>query len=117
MIYVVKCYNCEQEFKVKRGETGADMICPHCGTSNSIRDVIGRIEDASEKVDPDVQAIKSFDIEQHPVVYDWSEETRSRRYRNKTSLFEFLENASPGEITSSFIVIVLFIIVIILGEL
>lgn len=117
MIYVVKCYNCEHEFKVKRGETGADMICPECGTANNIRDVIERIEDASEKVDPDVQAIKSFDIEQHPVIYDWSEETRGRRYRNKTSLFEFLENASPGEITSSFIVIVLCIIALILMEL
>ena len=117
MIYVVKCYSCEHEFKVKRGETGADMICPECGTANNIRDVVERIEDASEKVDSDVQAIKSFDIEQHPVVDDWSGETRSRRYRNKTSLFEFLENASPGEITSSFIVIVLCIIGLILMEL
>ena len=116
MIYVVKCYSCEHEFQVKRGETGADMICPECGATNNIRDVIERIED-EKTIDPDLQAIKSFDIEQHPVVDDWSGETRSRRYRNKTSLFEFLENASPGEITSSFIVIVLCIIALILMEL
>ena len=45
MIYVVKCFYCEHEFKVKRGETGADMMCPECGKANSIRDVIKRIED------------------------------------------------------------------------
>lgn len=117
MIYVVKCYSCEQEFKVKRGETGADMICPECGTVNSIRDVIERIEDEVQKVDSDMEAIKKFDMAMHPVVDDWSGETRSRRYRNKSSLFEFLENASPGEITSSFIVIVLCIIALILMEL
>ena len=62
MIYVVKCFYCEHEFKVKRGETGADMMCPHCGTTNNIRDVIERIEDESGKVDYDMQAIKNFEF-------------------------------------------------------
>lgn len=116
MIYVVKCYSCEHEFKVKRGETGADMICPECGTTNNIRDVIERIEDDSKKVDPDVQAIKSFDIEKHPVIDEWDEGT-NRRYRDEESLFEFLENASLGEIAGKFLLFLLLIIVIMLGEL
>ena len=116
MIYVVKCYSCEHEFQVKRGETGADMICPECGTANNIRDVVEGIEDASEKVDPDVQAIKSFDIEKHPVIGEWDEGT-NRRYRDEESLFEFLENASPGEIAGKFLLFLLLIILIILGKL
>ena len=69
MIYVVKCYSCEQEFQVKRGETGADMICPECGTANNIRDVIERIEE-EKTIDPDLQAIKDFDMSKHPVITD-----------------------------------------------
>lgn len=75
MIYVVKCFYCEHEFKVKRGETGADMMCPECGKANSIRDVIERIED-EKTVDPDLQAIKDFDISEHPLLIDLSEEER-----------------------------------------
>ncbi len=75
MIYVVKCFYCEHEFKVKRGETGADMMCPECGKANSIRDVIERIED-EKTVDPDLQAIKDFDISEHPLINDLSEEER-----------------------------------------
>ena len=77
MIYVVKCYNCEQEFRVKRGETGADMICPECGAINNIRDVIERIED-EKTIDPDLQAIKDFDISEHPLLNDLSEEERMK---------------------------------------
>ena len=73
MIYVVKCFYCEHEFKVKRGETGADMMCPECGKANSIRDVIERIED-EKTVDPDLQAIKDFDISEHPLLNELSEE-------------------------------------------
>ena len=73
MIYVVKCYSCEQEFKVKRGETGADMICPECGAVNNIRDVIERIEE-EKAIDPDLQAIKDFDISEHPLLNELSEE-------------------------------------------
>jgi predicted RNA-binding Zn-ribbon protein involved in translation (DUF1610 family) len=69
MIYVVKCYYCEHEFRVKRGETGADMMCPECGKANNIRDVIERIEE-EKTVDPDLQAIKDFDISKHPVIND-----------------------------------------------
>ena len=69
MIYVVKCYSCEHEFQVKRGETGADMICPECGTANNIRDVIERIEE-EKTIDPDLQAIKDFDMSEHPVIND-----------------------------------------------
>lgn len=75
MIYVVKCFYCEHEFKVKRGETRADMMCPECGKANSIRDVIERIED-EKTVDPDLQAIKDFDISEHPLLIDLSEEER-----------------------------------------
>lgn len=78
MIYVVKCYSCEQEFQVKRGETGADMICPECGTANSIRDVIERIEE-KKKVDSDLETIKRFDMAMHPVVDDYWERERRRR--------------------------------------
>lgn len=84
MIYVVKCYSCEHEFQVKRGETGADMMCPECGTANNIRDVIERIEDEKSKVDADIQAIKGFDMEQHPVddAVGWrSEEAKRRKTR------------------------------------
>ncbi|MBR6664311.1 MAG: hypothetical protein IKL22_01165 [Lachnospiraceae bacterium] len=78
MIYVVKCYSCEQEFQVKRGETGADMICPECGTANNIRDVIERIEEKKE-VDTELEAIKRFDMSMHPVVDDyWERENRRR---------------------------------------
>jgi len=69
MIYVVKCYSCEQEFQVKRGETGADMICPECGATNNIRDVIERIEE-EKTIDPDLQTIKDFDMSKHPVITD-----------------------------------------------
>ncbi len=83
MIYVVKCYNCEHEFKVKRGETGADMICPECGTANNIRDVIERIEDEPKKVDSDMQSIKDFDIDMHPVAsVDWYDIER-RKEKNR----------------------------------
>jgi len=77
MIYVVKCYSCEHEFQVKRGETGADMICPECGAINNIRDVIERIED-EKTIDPDLQAIKDFDISEHPLLNDLSEEERMK---------------------------------------
>ena len=80
MIYVVKCYSCEQEFQVKRGETGADMICPECGTANNIRDVIERIEDEVQKVDSDMEAIKKFDMAMHPVCEsaEWESEEKKR---------------------------------------
>lgn len=78
MIYVVKCYNCEQEFKVKRGETGADMMCPECGKANNIKDVIERIEE-KKKVDSDLESIKGFDMSMHPVVDDYWERERRRR--------------------------------------
>ena len=77
MIYVVKCFYCEHEFKIKRGETGADMMCPECGKANSIRDVIRRIED-KKTVDPDLQAIKGFDISEHPLLIELSEEERMK---------------------------------------
>lgn len=86
MIYLVKCYSCEQEFKVKRGETGADMICPECGTANNIRDVVERIEDEVQKVDSDMQSIKKFDMDMHPVVdnVEWkSAEKRKQEYIGK----------------------------------
>jgi len=89
MIYVVKCFYCEHEFKVKRGETGADMMCPECGKANSIRDVIERIED-EKTVDPDLQAIKDFDISKHPVIND---ETISE-YRER-ELLAVLEEMKP----------------------
>ena len=73
MKYIVKCYSCEQEFQVKRGETGADMICPECGTANNIRDIIERIEE-EKPIDPDLQAIKDFDISEHPLLIELSEE-------------------------------------------
>ena len=69
MIYVVKCYSCDQEFKVKREETGADMKCPECGNVNNIRDVIERIQD-EKTIDSDLQAIKDFDMSKHPVLTD-----------------------------------------------
>ena len=77
MIYVVKCYSCEHEFQVKRGETGADMICPECGATNNIRDVIERIED-EKTIDPDLQAIKDFDMSEHPLLNELSEEERMK---------------------------------------
>ena len=86
MIYVVKCYSCEQEFQVKRGETGADMICPECGAVNNIRDVIERIEDDVKKVDSDMEAIKKFDMSMHPVCdnVEWqSEQSRRNEYIGK----------------------------------
>ena len=78
MIYVVKCYYCEHEFRVKRGETGADMMCPECGKANSIRDVIERIEE-KKKVDSDLAAIKGFDMSMNPVVDDYWERQKRRR--------------------------------------
>lgn len=93
MIYVVKCYSCEHEFKIKRGETGADMMCPHCGTANNIRDVIERIEDEPGKVDPDMQAIKNFDMAENPVdeAVGWiSEEKRRRKNRIRSIGYLFI---------------------------
>lgn len=45
------------------------MMCPECGKANNIRDVIERIEE-EKTVDPDLQAIKDFDISKHPVIND-----------------------------------------------
>lgn len=83
MIYVVKCYSCEHEFRVKRGETGADMMCPECGTANNIRDVIERIEE-KKGIDPDVAAIKDFDMSEHPVCdgVEW-ESAEKRRWDSR----------------------------------
>ena len=67
MIYVVKCFYCEHEFKVKRGETGADIMCPECGHANSIKDVIERIDDEKKKVDSDMSAIMDFDMSKNHV--------------------------------------------------
>ncbi|MBR4085628.1 MAG: hypothetical protein IKK33_15245 [Lachnospiraceae bacterium] len=46
------------------------MMCPECGTANNIRDVIERIEDEPRKVDSDMQAIKGFDMDEHPVSHN-----------------------------------------------
>ena len=108
MIYVVKCFYCEHEFKVKRGETGADMMCPKCGKANSIRDVIKRIED-KKTVDPDLQAIKDFDISKHPVIND-----ETYRRHDEFGLFDlitWLENASAGQ-TAFFLIIVILLILL-----
>lgn len=69
MKYIVKCFHCEKNFEVKREENGADFICPDCGKVNNIRDVIERIEE-EKTIDPDLQAIKDFDISEHPVITD-----------------------------------------------
>ena len=73
MKHIVKCFCCDKEFEVKRGETGADMICPECGTANNIRDIIERIED-EKNIGPDLQAIKNFEISEHPLLNELSEE-------------------------------------------
>ena len=80
MIYVVKCFYCEHEYQVKRGETGADMICPECGKANNIKDVIERIEE-KKTVDPDLAAIKGFDMSMNPVADDYWDERKRRRER------------------------------------
>ncbi len=69
MKYIVKCFHCEKNFEVKREENGADFICPDCGKVNNIRDVIERIEE-EKAIDPDLQAIKDFDMSKHPVITD-----------------------------------------------
>ena len=115
MIYVVKCYYCEHEFRVKRGETGADMMCPECGKANSIRDVVERIEDASakKKVDSDIAEIKAFDMAQHPVIND---ETYYHR-KDETDFFERMENASTSQVIIYVVVVTLVIISAIISAL
>ncbi len=78
MIYVVKCFYCEEEFRVKRGETGADIMCPACGKANSIRNVIERIEE-EKKEDLDLQTIKGFDMTLNPVRDDYWDRVKRRR--------------------------------------
>ena len=65
------------------------MMCPECGKANNIRDVIERIEE-EKTVDPDLQAIKDFDISKHPVIND---ETISE-YRER-EFFAVLDEMKP----------------------
>ena len=93
MKYVVRCFYCDKVFVVDRDETGADMMCPHCGTANNIRDVIERIEDEPRKVDSDMQAIKGFDMAENPVdeAVGWiSEEKRRRKNRIRSIGYLFI---------------------------
>lgn len=69
MKHIVKCFCCDKEFEVKREENGAEIICPECGATNNIRDVIERIEE-EKAIDPDLQTIKDFDMSKHPVITD-----------------------------------------------
>lgn len=110
MKYVVRCFYCDKVFVVDRDETGADIICPECGKANNIKDVVERIEDtpAKEKEkDPDIEAIKAFDMAAHPVIND---ETYNRR-RNETDIIDWLENASTSQVVGGLIIVLLFIIV------
>lgn len=111
MKYVVRCFYCDKVFVVDRDKTGADIICPECGKVNNIKDVVERIEDTPTKekeVDKDIEAIKAFDMAQHPVIND-----ETYRRRDEFSLFDliaWLENASAGQTTFILIIVILLIL-------
>ena len=109
MKYVVRCFYCDKVFVVDRDETGADIICPECGEANNIKDVVERIEDTPAKkqeVDTDIEAIKAFDMAQHPVIND---ETYNNR-NDEFDLFRWLENASAEQVICVLIVVILAIV-------
>ena len=100
MKYIVKCFHCEKNFEVKREENGADFICPDCGKVNNIRDVIERIEE-EKPIDPDLQAIKDFDISEHPLLNELNEE-------------EYMKFALENKAVRIVLGIILFIIIVVI---
>ena len=115
MKYVVRCFCCDKIFVVDRAGNGTDIICPDCGSANSIKNVEQRIEDAPvkhEEVDPDLATIKSFNIHSHPIDTEESRfEKFVRKNKEQETLLDLFVDASPMK-TVLAIVGLLFMIVI-----
>lgn len=85
MKYVVKCPYCEHSYIVDAKEEQQDFQCDSCGGQNSIDDVVERINEpiivekevvktvvvrekaVKKEEEPDLEAIRSFDISDYPL--------------------------------------------------
>ena len=121
MKYVVRCFNCDKIFVVDRAETGADIICPECGSANSIKNVEQRIEDApakKEEADPDLATIKSFNIHSHPIDTEESsfEKFVRKNKEEETWLDLFVDGSSAKTVLAIFAFLLMIVIWLIIGK-
>ena len=121
MKYVVRCFNCDKIFVVDRAETGADIICPDCGSANSIKNVEQRIEDVpakNEEVDPDLATIRSFSIHSHPIDTEESRfEKFVRKNKEQETLLDLFVDGSPMKTVLAIVAFLLMIVIwIIVGK-
>ena len=121
MKYVVRCFNCDKIFVVDRAETGADIICPECGSANSIKNVEQRIEDATAKrkeEDPDLATIKSFNIHSHPIDTEESsfEKFVRKNKEEETWLDLFVDGSSAKTVLAIFAFLLMIVIWFIIGK-